>query len=157
MTAKKNGWLSAVVLGLALMFVWNCPGAVRAADLKLEVKLIWGTNDETSPDPSHKKLDSTLTKWLGNKYKWKNYFEVNRQVVTISPSAVRSVILSKACQVDIRYLGGSRIEVKLHGNGKLVLTGTHTLPQNDRLVIAGDGKNDSAWFIAFKLLSPDGK
>lgn len=73
-------------------------------------------------------------------------------MTTIPEGKTVPVPLSNVCKVDVKYLGGSRIEVKLYGHGKLVTTATHTLPQNDRLVMAGDDKNDSAWFIAFKRL-----
>lgn len=149
--------MSAVLVCVALVGVWDCFAAARAADLKLEVKLIWGTNDATSPNPKHKKLDSALTQWLAKKFKWTSYFEENQQVVSIPLNSTKSVSLSDVCKLEIKHLGGTRIAVKLYGHGKLVNTVTHTLPQNDRLVIAGDDKNDSAWFIVFKLLPADGK
>lgn len=140
------------MLCLALAMVWNCAAVTQAADLKVEVKLIWGSNADSSPDPKHKKLDTNLTEFFKKTYKWKNYFEVNRKNVTIPEGKQVPVPLSDVCKVEVKYLGGNRIEVKLYGHGKLVITGIHNLPQNDRLVIAGDDKNDSAWFIAFKRL-----
>jgi len=152
MIAKRNAWLNTLLVVFGVWVAWSCAVTAKEANLKLEVKLIWGTNDAASPDPKHKKIDSALTKWLGNKYKWRNYFEVNQKAVTIPVQGVAKVSLSPTCRVDVKYLGGSRIEVKLYGQEKLVNTVVHTLPQNDRLVIAGDDKNNTAWFIAFKLL-----
>ena len=56
--------------------------AAQAQALKVEVQLIWGTNDPQSPDPKHKAIDADLAKRLSKSpYRWKNYFEVNREVV----------------------------------------------------------------------------
>lgn len=145
------------VLGRWLMLVvWACLGlaAVQAADqpLNLEVKLIWGTNDAESPDPAHKKLDSSLTKWLGKTYQWRNYFEVNMQSVVLPLNTLKRIRLSKDCELALKNLGSSKLEVEVFGRGQNVGKVVHKLPEKDRLVIAGEDKNDTAWFIAFKIL-----
>src|SRR5690242_12336102 len=67
-------------LGFAAVVSCALCGLASAAERKLEARLIWGTNDEKSPNASHKKLEGEMAKKLGEMpFKWKNYFEVNRQ------------------------------------------------------------------------------
>lgn len=143
----------ALLLGCGVISAVAASNADTAADtLRLEVKLIWGTNDATSPDPNHKRLDSALTKWLAKKYQWKNYFEVSVKTVSLPLNSNVKVVMSQNCTLEVKNVGNSRFEVSLIGKGKKVTRMVHTLPKNDRLVIAGDGENETAWFIAFKRL-----
>ena len=52
-------------LGLVALALMTGLGMCGAAERKLEARLIWGTNEEKSPDASHKKLDGELAKKLG--------------------------------------------------------------------------------------------
>ena len=49
-------------LGFAALVFPALLGAAVAADRKMEARLIWGTNDDKSPDPKHKPLDGELAK-----------------------------------------------------------------------------------------------
>src|SRR6185295_5834332 len=72
---------------VALVLAVTAAAAV-AADRKMEARLIWGTNDEKSPDPKHKLLDGELAKKLRDMpLKWKNYFSgMSRSFFASSPS-----------------------------------------------------------------------
>jgi hypothetical protein len=51
---------SAIVIGtvLFLMLQSFSPFAACAADMQLEALLVWGTNQEKSPEPKHKAVDA---------------------------------------------------------------------------------------------------
>ncbi|MDB6067554.1 MAG: hypothetical protein JWR26_3762 [Pedosphaera sp.] len=137
-------------------------GVTHAAEpLRIETQLIWGTNDPQSPDPKHKPIDAVMAKKLDKSpYKWKNYFEVNRQVVEIAPGETKKNIkMSDRCTVDIKNLGDDhgRVEVTLHGDGKVVSRHVEPLPDNWPLILAGDAKNDTAWLVSIKKLEPKEK
>ena len=119
-----------------------------AADGKLEIQLVWGTNGETSPDATHKPLEESLAKKL-SMFKWKKFFVVNRQEVPVSES-VQKVRLSDQSEIDIKSLGGSRYEINVFGKGKHVLKKTGRITKGGPFVIAGDDKNDCAWFILIR-------
>lgn len=161
MILKTKAWRRWLMLGAcSLLCAGNGAVGIRAEELKLEARLIWASNEPTSPNPKHKKLDSALTKWLSEKYNWKHYFEENQQTVTLRDREPEKVPMSPTCRLEITHLGKSRIEVKLYGKDKpdgkdkLVNRVEHTLPKNDRLVIAGDSQNKTAWFIALKTVEP---
>lgn len=127
-----------------------------AADRKMEARLIWGTNDEKSPDPKHKPLDGELAKKLREMpLKWKNYFEVNRQVFTINDKAYTNIVMSKQCSIEVKDKGANVVTVKLYGQGKQVNRVDKPLPKGEVLTIGGDAKNNSAWFITVRPLSSE--
>jgi hypothetical protein len=118
-----------------------------AANIKLEAKLIWGTNDEKSPNPDHKPVDPATAEKLRKTFKWRNYFVVNRLVKPVPSRGTNTFALSKRCIVEIKELEGPRVEVKLIGEGKQVHKTTKTLSKGEWFVYSGDDKNESAWFV----------
>lgn len=127
-----------------------CAGStldLLAANLKLEAKLIWGTNDDKSPDQNHKEVDSPTKEKLRKVFKWKNYFVVNRLVKPVPSRGTNRFELSKECTIEIKELEGPKVEVKLIGKGKEVHRTSLTITKGQSVVYSGDDKNESAWFV----------
>ena len=145
-------------LGFAALVLAAGLGAAVAADRKLEARLIWGTNEGRSPDASHKPLDGDLAKKLGDMpLKWKNFFEVNRQVFTINTTNYTKVVMSKKCYIEVKDKGGNNITVKMYGEGKQVNRVDKPLPKGEILTIGGDAKDNNAWFLTVRPVSNDAK
>lgn len=145
---KKTFLPFAGLLLSALFCVIPAGYSAKDAPMPLEIQLIWGTNDEKSPDPKHKEIEPALAKKLRKTpYKWKNYFEVNRQKTTVASGSAQKVAMSRECDLEIKNLGDERIEVKLFGNKKLVSRNVEPLPASQTLIIGGDAKNETAWLI----------
>lgn len=145
-------------LGFGLLVFSATLCASLAAERKIEARLIWGTNEEKSPDPKHKPLEGDLAKKLHDMpLKWKNYFEVNRKVFTISDSAYTNVVMSKQCTIEVKDKGANNVTVKLYGEGKPVRRVDKPLPKGEVLTIGGDDKNNSAWFITVRQVSVESK
>jgi hypothetical protein len=148
------------LLVLLSLLVMDVPNAF-AADIKVEVQLVWGTNEAKSPDPKHKPVDPAMAKKLGN-LKWKHFFQVDRQEVTIPSRKTQRVKLSPRCEIEITEQEGPRVEVKVYGRTeeaaaknqpfKWVHKHVEQLPKDETLVIAGDDKNDCAWAIVIRRL-----
>jgi len=149
-------WIAAL-----LFFLGLSRADVLAGEIKVEVQLVWGTNEDKSPDPKHKRVDADVAKRLGH-LKWKNYFQVNQQVVTIPSRKTQRIKLSPQCEIDITELEGPRVEVKVYGRTaeaaaknepfKWVHKHTEQLTKDQLLVFAGNDKNDCAWAIVVKRL-----
>lgn len=137
------GWF-----GCFLLFTSFGAMTTAAAEPKLEIQLVWGTNDETSPDTKHQPLEESLAKKLGM-FKWKKYFVVNHQDIPVSSTA-QKVKLSEKCEIEIKNIEGSRYEINVFGKGKHVLKKTGKITKRGPFVIAGDDKNDCAWFILIR-------
>jgi hypothetical protein len=137
------------VIGCLLIMAFAGEAKVSAANSKLEVQLVWGTNDDSSSDPKHKPLEESLAKKLGM-FKWKNYFTVKRQEVSLSGHAPKKFRLSKRCEIEAKHLSGDRYEVNVFGEGKHVRKIIEKITKEDSLVIAGDDKNNCGWFILIR-------
>jgi len=125
----------------------------QAATLKLQVQLVWGTNDDRSPDPKHKPVESDVREKLKElPLKWSNYFEVNRKGFEVSPAGVIRIALSEKCKVEVRSLGSSKLEVTLFGKGKETLKRTQSLPNGEMLVLGGNAPNSTAWLVVLKRM-----
>ena len=127
-----------------------------AGERKMEARLIWGTNEDKSPDPKHKPLEGELAKKLRDlPFKWKNYFEVSRHLFTVNDREYTNVEISKQCSILVKDKGDSKVTVKLFGKGQEVRRVDKPLTRGEVLTIGGDDKNDTAWFITVRPV--DGK
>ena len=126
-----------------------CSFQVRSGptDLNLQAQLVWGTNKEKPDDPNLKEVDPSVAEKLRKVFKWKNYFEVNKQNVTVTVGSPKKVKMSDDCEIEVQNLGNSSIEVKLYGKGKLAVRKTQKISPSELLVLAGDDKDDTAWFV----------
>ena len=139
---------NTVNLLLSVVFL-GAVAAVSAADLKLEAKLVWGTNDEKG-GPDCKPVDAQLAAKLHGMFKWKNYFEITNQIASVPLHKSRDLAMSDRCTLQVRNLGDSRIEVKCIGRGKKVHQGAYTLDPPTWLVLGGNATNNTAWFVGLR-------
>lgn len=122
-----------------------------AGELKLEAVLIWGTNDEKSPDPSHKPVGERLSKKLKTlPFKWAHYFEVNRKKFSVADNSTEKVGLSKECEIKVKNVGKDTVEVQLWGKGKLVSKISQAMPKDECVVIGGNAADFTAWFVVLR-------
>jgi hypothetical protein len=146
--------ISAIVLLnlMAVLFLWGgAAGVTTAGELKLEAQLIWGANDEKSPDPTHKPVDAEVAKKLKSlPFKWKNYFEVKRQQFVVPQGKTIRVAMSKDCEISVRNLGNSVVELELLGKGQSAGKITQALPKGQLLVTGGNAANLTAWFVVLR-------
>ena len=126
---------------------------VSAADsnLKLEAQLVWGTNDKLSPDPKHKPVEPAVKKKLSElPLKWTNYFEETRKTFDVPQGEARRIILSDLCELEVKNLDGSKVEVTHFGRGKKVATRTQALPKGEMLVLGGNAPDATAWLVVLR-------
>src|SRR5262245_55220219 len=94
--------------GCLALFLCSSLALAAASELKLEALLVWGTNDEKSPDPAHKPVDPALAKKLGNlPFKWKNYFVINRKIITANDKDYTTNAMSKKCTIAVKDAANS--------------------------------------------------
>jgi hypothetical protein len=140
--------LSAFLLAAAAI-------ASSAADLKLEARLVWGTNDEKG-GPNCKPVDADLAAKLGGMpFKWKNYFEITNHYANIPLNQTRDLKMSAHCTLRIKNLGSSRVEINCIGEGKPVDKRVDTLTPPKWLVWGGNSTNNTAWFIGLRSIDTD--
>ena len=133
--------LSVVLLGATLI------EPAQASDLKVEAILVWGTNEEKPSDPKLKPVDKETVKRLREIFVWKNYFEVRRTNSVIASRSSSKIRMSDECEVEVTELPGPAVEYGLIGQGKRVSSTKANFVKGESLVMAGGGKDRTAWFI----------
>jgi hypothetical protein len=122
-----------------------------AADLRLEVRLIRGANDDKD-SVKYKPADPELSGKLIRAFKWRNYFELTNKTASVAVNQSRELRLSDACTIRVRNLGASRVEVNCMGRGKEICKGAYTLAPPQWLVLGGNDTADTAWFIGLRAI-----
>lgn len=133
-----------------LLFASQLP--VQASDIKVDIRLIWGSNEAKSPNKNHKPVDEETAKKLRNMFKWKHYFEVKKLNETIPNRATKRIKVSDKCEIEVTEMEGPKVEVKQYGEGKLIHKITQNLQKGESIVLGGDDKNETAWFVLITLV-----
>jgi len=133
------GWLVGV---LTVPEALGAPGEVS-----LRAVLIWGTDGAKPADRKLKEVEPQTKQKLKAVFKWRDYYEVDRQVFKVPISSKKRVRMSEKCEIEVENLGDSNLEVKLFGEGRMVVRKKQALPSGEVLVLAGEDKNDTAWFV----------
>jgi hypothetical protein len=135
-------------LAVALFLAAFLTFPVQAANLKMEAKLIWGSNE---PSKDHKPVDAALAEKLAY-FKWKHYYVMNTVVADIPSRETRKLKMSEPCTVEITELEGPKIEVKVIGKGIPVSKTVKQIVKGEFIIIGGDAENKCAWFIVLTQL-----
>lgn len=127
-------------------------------EVKLKAQLVWAT-DHPKPKPEMKELDAKLSEKLRKMCKWKNYFEINQQTVSVPSTGTKKVAMSPKCEIELKQVDDANVEVKLYGEGKLVKTihqPLKPLQKGELAAIGGDDKDSygDAWFILLSAETP---
>jgi hypothetical protein len=134
------------------MLAFTCVGA-PAKDLKFEAFLVWATNAEKSPDPDHKPVDAGVRKKLSElPLKWKNYFEVHRELFAVPKGGSEKATLSDKCKIGVTDVDGKHVEVSLIGKGEPVLKRTQPLSKGEMLVLGGNAPDETGWLVVLKRI-----
>ncbi len=122
----------------------------QGADLKFQVQLVWATDDSRPPTgKDYKPVEGGIKSQL-RALKWKNYFEVKRIDFTLAAGSQKRVAISEKCELNVRDLSGSNVEVILFGRGKEVARVKQALPKGEILVPGGNAPNETAWLAIVK-------
>lgn len=118
-----------------------------ASDLDVRIRLIWGTDDDPSKYPKLPEVSAQVAEPLKKIFKWKHYLKVNDVPVSVPDGKTVRKELSDKCAVELKTQGKAMLEVKFYGEGKLLKTMRHDMPPGECLIVGGDDKNQTAWFV----------
>jgi hypothetical protein len=141
----KPNWFSVTrLVCAAAMFFLLAGASARAAsgDLKLEMQLVLGSNDAKPKDAGLKPVARDIEKKLKHlPLKWDHYYVVSHKKFTVAADHGRNITLSKDCQVSVKNLGGSRVELTLMNQSQTVGRITQSLHKGRTLVAGGGAEN----------------
>lgn len=128
----------------------SAPASFAGEDMKLKARLIWGC-DDVSNDPKITPVDPEVAKQLKGIFKWKHYYVVTNMTAKVSDKATSKFVLSEKCTVEVKN-EAHKYEAKLFGEGKHLKTLEQKKVVGENLVLAGDAKDATAWFV---ILTPE--
>jgi hypothetical protein len=138
-----------------LLFVWILilPVSASAEPKKYYVQFVEGTNEERPPSARAKRVGPRLSQRLSPVFRWKYYWELDRQEVTTERDRVRTVQLNASRSLEIEPMARNQIELRLYREGTLVRRSRH---QSDERMMAMGGEQgvDNAWFVVVRSEEP---
>ncbi len=148
---RCTGWFAVWLSGLLMVSATSF-----AADLKLQTRLVWGTDQDKPPGKDLQELDEKTRAKL-HQFKWKHYWVVNQCTADTNAKEHKKVSLSDKGAVDFKDLGNGNVEIRLYdlktgSEGKRVKVVQHSieaLKKGELCILAGDDKEtwDNAWFV----------
>jgi hypothetical protein len=135
---------------LALICLWG--GDVRAGEEEttLLAQLVWATDKNAPQEKKLEVVDTATRDKLRGVFRWKEYYEIARKEFKVSSTELARVRLSSKCEIEVERLDKEIFEVKLFGEGKMVVKKKQSLKPTELLVLAGDDKDDTAWFVVIR-------
>jgi hypothetical protein len=147
-----NRWISLfvlVVLGSGVTF-----GAPEGKT-PYYVQLVRGNDEAQPPVSGAKAIGPKLSKPLSSGFRWKNYWEINRQEVAIAAGAKTKVALSKERAVEVDLSEPTKSTVTAFSNDNPVCVTTE--PASKAMTIIGAERGQrSAWFVVVRRDKPSG-
>jgi hypothetical protein len=121
--------------------------------MKVEVQLVWATDDSQPESKTNVPVQSEVRKKLKDlPLKWTKYYEISRKTLIVPIGGSLKEPISEKCAVEVKNLDGSNIEVGLFGKGAQVVRRTQKLPRGEILVFGGNAPNSTAWLVVLKRL-----
>lgn len=154
MTIIDKRFSTPILAAIICIAFLLCPSSAKSAagDMKLEVQLIWGTNDKKSPDETHKEVEAEVKKKLEDlPLKWSHYFQVKSKKFDLAVGETKKEALSDRCSVEVKNLNGS-IEISLFGRGERLVKRTQTFPRKEILAVGGNAPNSTSWLVVLKRI-----
>jgi hypothetical protein len=122
-----------------------------ADEVGLQAQLVWATDGTKPAGKELKELDAATRDKLRGVFRWKEYLEISKKDFKVTAAVLSRVRLSPKCEIEVERFGQETYEVKLFGEGKMVVKKRQSLKPAELLVLAGDDKDDTAWFVVIRL------
>jgi len=146
-----NRFCSALLLAL-LGFQASAHGIEPHHNI-LYVQLIRGTDQDRRQEASWKPVGPKLSQRLSPVFRWKRYYEVNCQPISVELGKISRSRLSDVRQVEIEPINSSEMEIRLYRDGKLTQT-SRQLTHTRMAIMGGDRTQNESWFVVVRRDKP---
>jgi len=117
------------------------------------VQLIRGTDQAHRQEAAWKPIGPKLANRLSPVFRWRNYWEVSCQPVSVEKGKVSRCHLSDVRGVEIALINPSEIEIKLYLKGVL-MEKSRQLVRTHMAIMGGDRTKDESWFVVVRREKP---
>ena len=141
-----NARFASLLLVLVTLLPCVLQGGASSSELHVEATLVWGA--KAAPEgkklkPASAELQGKLRKSL----KWEHYYEITEKTFRLADFKPHRVRMSKQCVVEVKRVADLEVNVKLIGEGKVVVNRRQSLAKDSSVVLGGPCKDQSAWFV----------
>jgi hypothetical protein len=144
----KSILLVLLLMGAPLAKCADAPAAT------FYIQLIRGSDLDAAPSPQAKLIGPKLDRRLHDVFKWKNYWEIKRETVTLKTGAAIRKQMSPQREVEIAWTSSRDVVISLYTDGKLTRKRQQSI--DTAFYIAGGNKDASdCWFIVVRRENPD--
>jgi len=143
-------------LALAIALTVLVPRWVLGADASpttFYVQLVRGNNETVPPAPGDKRVGIKVSLELHGIYRWRSYWEIARQEVTLPATGKTLVRLNKDRAVEIDLTTPGKRKVTAFENDKEVAITTRPVG-TAWTVIGGERDRKTSWFIVVRRDKP---
>ena len=116
-------------------------------------QLIRGTDREMPEQIGWKPAGPKLSNHLGPKFRWKNYWEVSRHVISVRPGKISRTRLNPDREIEIDLRGDKEYEVRLFVKGQLTCRAKQSM-QSGMSITGGARENNESWFVVVRRDKP---
>ncbi len=125
----------------------------NADPLVFFAQLIRGTDHDTTEEPTWKPVGEGLSGKLQSVFRWKKYWEVSREKVTVKGGKATRARLSKEREIEIELTDPETIEIRLFRNGVLTRK-TRAGKDSGTRILGGDKGGEESWFVVIRKEAP---
>ena len=140
------------MLAIALLGI----APARCADSSREivyVQLLRGSDDDSPPTPQAKLIGAELDHRLHAVFKWKNYWEIQRQCLAVKVGQKLRAPVGAGREVEILLSQSGEMRVSLYIDGKLVRR-RRQAARTRFYITGGDRDGSQSWFIVVRRDKP---
>jgi hypothetical protein len=119
------------------------------------IQLIRGSDLDAPPEPQAKLIGAKLGRRLHDVFKWKNYWEIKRETVTLKTGAKVRKRMSPQREVEIAWPDSQNMMISLYTDGKLTRKRQQSI-DTAFYIAGGDRDASDCWFIIVRRDNPDG-
>ncbi len=116
-------------------------------------QLIRGTDQDQPRQSDWQPVGPKLRNQLCPKFRWKNYWEVDRQTVQVSAGKPTRVRLSQEREIEIEMRTKDELEIRLYTAGKLVRRSRQAV-ESKMTIMGGGWEKAESWFIVVRRDKP---
>ena len=136
-----------------LLCAWTGKASAGQGATTFYVQLVRGTETNRPPVPGCKQVGPRLAGTFCPVFKWKCYWEMNRQQVAVVPGRAMRIKLGNGREAEIDLSSPKERKVAAFQGGKLV--DRMILPKGEGMTIIGGSREDkSVWFIVVRRDKP---
>ena len=133
-------WFSILVL-----FAFAAVAKAENDALAYSVVVVRGTDEQKPPVEGAKPVSSKLAERL-SRFRWKYYWEIRREAITVASKRPAKLQLSKSRALEVTLASNQQVEMHLHREGKIVRTARQKVASDSCEIMGGVDEKDS-WFV----------